>query len=93
MVYNRIGAPAGSFLFPLGSWTEITFIDSFELEMDLCADRARFLLRRDIMKLIPRDIKKRIAHHSAEAHVTGFEQLFEHTTSQPNLVSAYQSLL
>jgi hypothetical protein len=59
-------------------WTEETFINSDEAEAALCEDRARFILRYDIMALIPGHIKKRIIHSDVNANIQGFQELFVH---------------
>jgi hypothetical protein len=76
------------------NWTEETFINSDEAEAALCEDRARFILRRDIMAIIPGHIKKRMIHSDVNAHIQGFQELFVHlNTDRPlrlrELVEAY----
>lgn len=61
---------------PHQCWTEETFIGSDEAEAALCRDRSAFLRRHDIMALIPNDIKKRVIHPDATAHIQGFQELF-----------------
>jgi hypothetical protein len=58
------------------NWSEETFIKSDEAEAALCADRFAFVLRNDIMVLIPDHIKKRIIHPDANVHIHGFQELF-----------------
>lgn len=53
-----------------------TFYDSNAAELGLCLDRPNFLMRRDIIQLIPSDIAIRITHPSADAQITGFQGLF-----------------
>ena len=60
------------------TWTEETFIDSDDAEAALCEDRCAFVLRNDIMGLIPSHIKKRLIHSDVNAHIRGFQELFVH---------------
>jgi len=60
------------------NWTEETFIDSDEAEDALCHDRAGFILRNDIMAIIPSHIRKRMIHPDVNAHIQGFQELFVH---------------
>ena len=76
---NRI--PASSFRpcldYTLG-WISVTFVDGEQAEMALCADRALFVRRFDIMELIPRDIRLNILHTGDNAQIRGFSELFVH---------------
>src|ERR1700733_4993488 len=65
------------------SWTEATFVDSDEAEDALCNDRPSFVVRNDIMKLIPRKIQRRITHSADLAQIDGFQDLFIHLNSHP----------
>jgi hypothetical protein len=58
------------------SWTERTFINSFDAETSLCADRPDFIKRHDIMDLIPDEIKKQLVHAGDTAQIKGFQGLF-----------------
>ena len=40
-------------------------IQSFDAEVALCSDRSAFIVRREILKSIPRKIKKQITHPGA----------------------------
>ena len=60
------------------NWTEETFINSDDAEAALCRDRSGFILRNDIMAIIPGDIKKRMIHPDVNAHIQGFQELFVH---------------
>ena len=60
------------------NWTEETFINSDEAEAALCEDRSRFILRNDIMAMIPGNIKKCMIHSDVNAHIQGFQGLFVH---------------
>ena len=53
-------------------------MNSGEAEAALCEDRARFILRNDIMAIIPGHIKKRMIHPDVSAHIQGFQELFIH---------------
>ena len=46
--------------------------------MDLSTDRPRFILRKDMMTLIPSNIKKRIIHPGDNGQIQGFQELFVH---------------
>jgi len=63
---------------PGSSWIAETFVDGFDAEMDLCADRSGFIQRREIMGHIPNHIKRRIMSFSPESQIRGFEDLFVH---------------
>jgi len=58
------------------TWTDETFKKSDEAEASLCEDRSAFVLRNDIMVLIPRRITKYMIHSAPEAHIRGFQELF-----------------
>lgn len=60
------------------SWTERTFVDSDGAEAALCHDRPRFIMCREILKLIPGTIKKRITHPGDNAQIEGFQELFNY---------------
>ena len=65
------------------SWTERTFVDSDDAETVLCSDRSAFIVRREILKSIPRKIKKRITHPGDNAHIDGFQELFVYLNKSP----------
>ena len=52
------------------------FHNSDNAEVDLCADRARFVQQHDIMALIPNGVKMRILHPGDNAQIEGFRELF-----------------
>ena len=58
------------------SWVDDTFISSDEAVTALCNDRFSFVMRGDIMTLVPGHIKLRMTHHDASAHIPGFQELF-----------------
>ena len=64
------------------SWTETTFHNSFDAETGLSADRPTFIIRRDIMRLIPEEIKRQILHMGENAQIAGFRELFLHLNNQ-----------
>lgn len=75
-------------------WTVRTFVDSYNAEAALCADRPVFVSRRHIMELIPEKIMKYIDHSDVNAHITGFQELFLYlNTRRPRplrrLIEAY----
>jgi hypothetical protein len=101
MSYLREHTGAVNSSFPLSrspipyrvTWTEETFIKSDDAEAALCGDRSAFVLRNDIMVLIPSRIKKHMIHSDSMAHIHGFEELFVYLNQRPNrlrqLVVAY----
>jgi len=58
------------------TWTNKIFKKSDDAEDSLCKDRSAFVLRNDIMKLIPSRITKYMIHSGPEAQIRGFEELF-----------------
>jgi hypothetical protein len=58
------------------TWAQEKFINADQAEAALCGDRPAFVSRNDIMRLIPKHIKKRILHSDALAQIRGFEDLF-----------------
>ena len=58
------------------NWADDTFISSDEAEDALCNDRSSFVVRRDIMALVPSHIKRRMIHPDPSAHIPGFRELF-----------------
>ena|ERR1700733_8566215 len=65
------------------SWTERTFVNSDEAEDALCRDRPGFIMRREILKLIPRKIKRHITHPGDNAQIKGFQELFIYLNKHP----------
>jgi hypothetical protein len=57
-------------------WIAKTFVEGEDAETELSIDRPRFVQRQDIMKLIPRSIKKHITHPGDNGQIHGFEELF-----------------
>ena len=60
------------------NWADDTFINSDEAENALCNDRSSFVVRDDIMTLVPGHIKRRMNHSDPSAHISGFQELFIH---------------
>ena len=58
------------------SWADDTFINSDEAEAALCNDRSSFVVRSDIMTLVPGHIKLRLIHADPSAYISGFRELF-----------------
>ena len=58
------------------NWADDTFISSDEAVAALCNDRSSFVVRNDIMTLVPGHIRLRMTHHDASAHIPGFQELF-----------------
>ena len=65
-------------------WTADTFHDSDQAELALCRDRPNFLMRYDIVKLIPSAIAKHIYHPGDIAQIAGFQELFVHLNTNPD---------
>ena|ERR1700733_3481156 len=65
------------------SWTERTFVNSDEAEDALCHDRPGFIMRREILKLIPRKIKRHITHPGDNAQIKGFQELLVYLNKHP----------
>ena len=60
------------------NWADDTFISSIEAQAALCNDRSSFVVRDDIMTLVPGHIKGRMNHSDPIAHTSGFQKLFIH---------------
>ena len=58
------------------SWADDTFISCDEAEAALCNDRSSFVVRSDIMTLVPGHIKMPMIHPEPSAHILGFRELF-----------------
>ena len=69
-------SPSPSPSFHQTNWADDTFINSDEAEAALCNDRPSFVVRRDIMALVPSHIKRRMIHPDPSAHIPGFRELF-----------------
>ena len=65
------------------SWADRTFINSYEAERDLCADRSSFVLRNDILEGLPLHIRRFIDHPGHNPHIEGFTLLFTYLNSDP----------
>lgn len=59
------------------TWTEETFIDPFDAEVDLSHDRPGIISHPDIMMYIPGRIRACILHPHPVAQIQGFHDLFE----------------
>ena len=66
------------------TWTNEIFKKSDEAEASLCEDRSVFVLRNDIMALIPRHITRYMIHSAPEAHIRGFQELFLYLNKDPS---------
>ena len=58
------------------NWADDTFVSSDDAEDALCNDRSSFVVRDDIMTLVPGHIKRRMNHSDPSAHISGFQELF-----------------
>ena len=58
------------------SWADDTFLSGDDAEDALCNDRSSFVVRDDIMTLVPGHIKRRMNHSDPSAHISGFQELF-----------------
>ena len=65
------------------SWIEATFVDGEAAEDALCNDRPSFVVRNDIMSLIPRNIRRCLAHSADLAQIEGFQDLFIYLNDRP----------
>jgi len=66
------------------TWTHEIFKKSDDAEASLCEDRPAFVLRNDIMALIPITITKYMIHSGPEAQVRGFQELFLYLNKDPS---------
>jgi len=66
------------------TWTDVLFKKSDDAEASLCEDRSAFVLRNDIMALIPSRITKYMIHSGPEAQVRGFQELFLYLNKDPS---------
>src|SRR3984885_4960253 len=77
------------------TWTDEIFKKSDDAEASLCEDRSAFVLRNDIMALIPTRITKFMNHSGPEAQIRGFQELFLYLNKDPSpaqlrqLIQAY----
>jgi len=63
------------------TWTQCTFVDPLEAEIQLCADRDLFIQSDawgEIQDCLSEDTKRRIKSESFEGHLVGFKSLFIH---------------
>ena len=58
------------------NWADDTFISSNEAVAALCNDRSSFVVRDDIMTLIPDYIAACVIHPDPRAQISGFRELF-----------------
>ena len=58
------------------NWADDTFISSNEAEAALCNDRSSFVVRDDIMTLVPTYIAACMIHPDPRAQISGFRELF-----------------
>jgi len=65
------------------SWTERKFLDGDDAEAALCFDRPAFIMRHDILKLIPGSIQRRITHPGDIVNIEGFWELFIYLNKTP----------
>jgi len=66
------------------TWTDEIFKKSDDAEDSLCNDLSAFVLRNDIMKLIPRRITRYMTHSGPEAQIRGFQELFLYLNKDPS---------
>ena len=71
---NFLSRPRSSSSYRV-TWTDEIF-KSDDAESALCAERFTFVLRNEIMALIPSHITKYMIHSDSKAQVHGFEELF-----------------
>ena len=58
------------------NWVDDTFISRGEAEAALCNDRPSFVVRDDIMTLVPDYITACMIHPDPRAQISGFRELF-----------------
>ena len=58
------------------NWADDTFISSDEAVTALCSDRFSFVVRGDIMTLVPDYITACMIHPDPRAQISGFRELF-----------------
>ena len=75
-LFSPSSAPSPSPSSHQTNWADDTFISSDDAEAALCTDRSSFVVRDDIMTLVPGHIKRRMNHPDPSAHITGFQELF-----------------
>ena len=61
---------------PRRNWADDTFISSDDAEDALCNDRSSFVVRDEIMTVVPGHIRRRMKHSEPSAHIPGFQELF-----------------
>lgn len=59
------------------SWAKATFVNVDDAQVALNEDRSDFILRSDIMEIIPKPTRRRIIHPRDEGQIKGFEDLFD----------------
>ena len=74
--FSPSSAPSPSPSSHQTNWADDAFISSDEAEAALCNDRSSFVVRDDIMTLVPGHIKRRMNHPDPSAHIAGFQELF-----------------
>ena len=75
--FRRPPFPRSPYPSPIRTnWADDTFISSDEAEAALCNDRSSFVVRSDIMTLVPVHIKMHLIHPDPSAHIPGFRELF-----------------
>ena len=74
------------------SWADDTFISSDEAETALCNDRSSFVVRGDIMTLVPGQIKKLMNNYESTAHIFGFRELFIHLNNNQSSMPLRQMI-
>jgi len=76
------------------AWVEVTFVNPDAARHNLAVDRPRFVLRDDIMDLIPTETKMHIIYPTADGNIDGFRELFVYlATSPPTVVDGLRRLI
>ena len=74
------------------NWADDMFISSDEAETALCNDRSSFVVRGDIMTLVPGQIKKLMNNYESTAHISGFRELFIHLNNNQSSMPLRQMI-
>jgi len=92
--YSLCSVPEPWPLFVCLAWVEATFVCPNAARYYLTIDRPRFVLREDIMGLIPTETNMHIMYPTADGNIDGFRELFVYlATSPPEVVNTLRQLI
>ena len=77
---------------PQTNWADDTFISSNEAVAALCNDRSSFVVRDDIMMLVPEYIAACVIHPDPRAQISGFRELFIYLNKNRSSMSLRQMI-